>query len=146
GGFSNTISYKNFSLYARLDYTTGHNILNWGRLFFEANLSGDNTMTQRVVERSWKKQGDITDVPRYYDNGHFVQRNAFNGTKAAASSEYNEKGDFLAIREVTLSYNFSSALLQRLRMNNLRLNVTGNNLHYFTKYMGLNPEEGGLDD
>ncbi|MEO8763870.1 MAG: SusC/RagA family TonB-linked outer membrane protein, partial [Ginsengibacter sp.] len=146
GGFANSFSYKNFSLYARLDFTTGHTIFNWARLFFEANLIGDNNMTQRVVDRSWKKQGDIATMPRYYQNGFYVQHNNFSGSKTMASSEYEESGDFLAIREVTLSYSFPTKLLQRIRMNNLQLHVTGNNLHYFTKYLGLNPEDGGKDD
>ncbi|MBL7700355.1 MAG: TonB-dependent receptor, partial [Chitinophagaceae bacterium] len=146
GGFSNTVSFKNFSLYARLDFTTGHSIFNWARLFFEANLSGNNTMTQRVIDHSWRKPGDIAQLPRYYNDGHWVQRNNFNGTKVAASSEFIESGNFLCVREVTLSYNIPSRLMEKWKIQNLRLNLTGNNLHYFTKYMGLNPEEGGMDD
>jgi len=38
------------------------------------------------------------------------------------------------------------AIVSKLRLNAIRLNFTGNNLHYFTAYKGLNPEEGGQDD
>ena len=31
-------------------------------------------------------------------------------------------------------------------LSGLRFSVSGNNLHYFTKYKGLNPEEGGKDN
>src|SRR5690606_18067341 len=91
--------------------------------------------------RSWKKQGDVTDVARHYWFGDRGQQNNIRG-----NSVYYESGDFLALREVTLSYMFSSSLLERIKIRNLKLHVTGNNLYYFTKYMGLNPEEGGEDN
>ena len=59
---------------------------------------------------------------------------------------YHESGDFLAIREVSLSYTVPANIIQKIRLSGLRFTVTGNNLHYFTKYSGLNPEEGGQDN
>ena len=146
GGISNSLSYKNFNLYVRMDYTTGHTIFNWGRMFLDGNLYADGNLTQRMVERSWKKQGDITDTPRSYWGGERVQRNLFNGISTAGNSTYMESGDFLALREVTLSYTVPSVVLNKLKIANLRFNITANNIHYFTNYMGLNPEEGGKDD
>ena len=146
GGFTNSIRYKNFNLDIRLDYTTGHTIFNWARMFLDMNGYGDGNLTQRMVERSWKKQGDVTDMPRSYWGGERTQRNIFNGLATSGNSEYNESGNFLALREVTLSYNVPGKLLKKVKMSNMRLNVTGNNLHYFTNYLGLNPEEGGQDN
>jgi TonB-linked SusC/RagA family outer membrane protein len=146
GGLSNSLSYKNFNLYVRMDYTTGHTIFNWGRMFLDGNMYSDGNLTQRMVDRSWKKQGDITDMPRSYWGGERVQRNLFDGVTTSGNSMYMESGDFLAIREVTLSYSVPSKILNKLKIANLRFNVTANNIHYFTKYLGLNPEEGGVDD
>ncbi len=146
GGFTNSMSYKNFSLDVRVDYTTGHTIFNWARMFMDMNGYGDGNITQRLVDRSWKKQGDVTDMPRSYWGGERTQRNLFNGIATAGNSLYQESGNFLALREVTLSYNVPTKFLKKIKMSNLRLNATGNNLHYFTNYMGLNPEEGGQDD
>ena len=146
GGFSNTLSYKNFSLYVRMDYTTGHTIFNWAKMFMDTNLFGDNNMTQDKVDDSWKQQGDVVELSRFYWGGERIQRNTFNGTASSGNSVYFESGDFLAVREVTLSYNFPQQLLSKLRITSLRFNITGNNLHYFTSYSGLNPEEGGRDN
>lgn len=146
GGFTNSLSYKNLNLFIRLDFTTGHTIFNYAREFLDGNLYSDGNLTQRMVDRSWKKQGDITDMPRYYWGGERTQRNVFNGTSTSGSSEYQESGDFLAVREVTLSYNLSAKFLKKINVSNLRFNITGNNLHYFTKYLGLNPEDGGQDN
>ncbi len=98
-------------------------------------------MTKDVVNRSWKEQGDKADMPRFYWHGDRGQQNAIRG-----SSLYHESGDFLAIREVSLSYTVPANIIQKIRLSGLRFTVTGNNLHYFTKYSGLNPEEGGQDN
>lgn len=140
GGFTNTFGYKNLFLTVRLDYTTGHTIYNYTRAFMNGMWKTNMNLTQEMVENSWKEQGDDTYLPRYYWNGDRGQQNIIRG-----NSEYYESGDFLAIREVTLSYTFPSKLVERLNLDNIRLNITGSNLYYFTKYKGLNPEEGGRD-
>ncbi|MCC5938318.1 MAG: TonB-dependent receptor [Lunatimonas sp.] len=146
GGISNNISYKNFNLYVRMDYTTGHSIFNWARMFLDMNGFGDNNMTVDKYENSWKEQGDIAEYSRFYWGGERVQRNNFNGTTTSGNSVFFESGDFLCVRELTLSYSVPPAIVSKLRLNAIRLNFTGNNLHYFTAYKGLNPEEGGQDD
>ncbi len=139
GGFSNTISYHGLSLYLRMDFITGHTIQNQTRESFIGQYQGENGLSNEVLQ-SWQKQGDITDVPRYYWADQQAQNNLFRG-----NSRYFERGDFLAIRELTLSYNLPRSILQKFRISNVRFNITGNNLHYFTSYHGLNPEDGGLD-
>ncbi len=146
GGISNNISYKNFNLYMRMDYTTGHTIFNWAKMFIDTNLFGDNNMTGDKYENSWKEQGDIAEYSRFYWGGERVQRNNFNGTVNSGNTVFFESGDFLCVRELTLSYSIPAKVVSMLRVSAIRLNFTGNNLHYFTAYKGLNPEEGGRDD
>src|SRR5690606_12692356 len=89
------------------------------------------------VLRSWQKEGDITDIPKYYLDDSSIQNNIFRG-----NSEFYEKADYLAIREVTLSYSLPRSLLQRLNVADLHFNIAGNNLDYFTQCSGLNAEFG----
>lgn len=138
GGFSNSLTYKDFSLYARFDFTTGHTIYNYATLFSNGHLQGDGLPTAEYIKNMWKKEGDITNVPRY------IRHDATGNHRA--SDVYHEKGDFLAIREVTLSYTLPKTLVERISLTNVRLNLTGNNLHYFTNYSGIVPEEGGEDN
>lgn len=139
GGIANTMAYRNFNLYVRMDYTAGHTIYNYTRAMMIGQFVGDNGFVSDVL-RSWQTQGQQTDIPRIYWADQQAQNNLFRG-----NSEYYEAGDFLALREVTLSYSFSSELLKKLKITNIRLNATGNNLHYFTKFKGLNPEDGADD-
>jgi len=139
GGFTNSFSFKNFGLIVRMDYTVGHMIYNETAARVLGNFSGQNAIPEAVT-RSWQKQGDVTDIPRYYWADQNQKQNLWRG-----NSQFYEAGDFLCLREITLSYNLTDALRDRLKLNNLRVHVTGNNLHYFTKFTGLNPEEGGTD-
>lgn len=146
GGFSNSVSYKGVGLYLRMDYTTGHTIFNYGKLFLDMNGYSDGTFTRDKYENSWKQQGDETTQSRYYWGGERTQRNNFLGVSDRGNSIFYQRGDFLCVREVTLSYTFPQTLVNRIKLAGLRLNITGNNLYYFTKYDGLNPEEGGRDN
>ncbi|WP_353719965.1 TonB-dependent receptor [Dyadobacter sp. 676] len=140
GGFTNRLNYKGFGLTIRMDYTLGHMIYNETRARVLGNFSGQNAIS-KAVTRSWQKQGDITDIPRYYWADQNQQSNLYRG-----NSHYYEKGDFLCLREISLAYNFPQSMLGKLKIASLRLHATANNLKYFTRFTGLNPEEGGTDN
>ncbi|MBS1749421.1 MAG: TonB-dependent receptor [Bacteroidetes bacterium] len=146
GGFSNTFSYKGLSLYVRMDYTTGHTIFNYGKLFLDMNGYSDGSFTKEKYKQSWKEQGDIAQQSRYYWGGERTQRNNFLGVTDRGNSIFYQKGNFLCLREVTFSYMVPEQLLKKARISGLRFNLTANNIYYFTKYDGQNPEEGGKDD
>lgn len=143
GGFSTALSYKNFSLTVRTDFTVGQTIYNYTRLTLIAQLQGDNGLSSELL-RSWENQGDVTDIPQFVYADQQVRNKMYRN--AVGNSMFYEKGDFLAIREATLAYNFPSSLLDRVNITRARINVTGHNLHYFTKFKGLNPEYGGRDN
>lgn len=142
GGFSNSFNYKNIGLYIRTDFTRGQTIYNYTNLTLIAQLQGDNGLSKDVL-KSWQKQGDVTDIPAFVYADQQVRNKLYRG--AVGNTKFYEKGDYLAIRELTLTYDLPKALLKRAKISGLRLNVTGHNLHYFTKFSGLNPEYGGQD-
>lgn len=53
-----------------------------------------------------------------------------------------EKSSFVALRELSLSYNFDGSKLGKLGrvVKSLRVAAIGRNMFYFTKYKGVNPE------
>ena len=139
GGFSTSMNYKNFSLYVKTDFATGHIVYNHIRGKGLAQTQG-NLNQDAIVLDSWTPENTETDVPRFV----FVdaQRNIFRGNEGVVNSRFWEKGDYLALREVTLSYNFPSDFFNE-KIQNLNLYVTGSNLHYFKSYSGDTPELGG---
>ncbi len=140
GGVTNSFAYKDFSLIVRTDFTLGHMIYNETKARVLGNFSGQNAISEAVT-RSWQNQGDVTDIPRYYWADQNQKQNLRRG-----NSEYYESGDFLCLREITLAYSMPNNILEKLRLGNVRFNLTANNLYYFTKFTGLNPEEGGTDN
>nr|MBI1232279.1 SusC/RagA family TonB-linked outer membrane protein [Cytophagales bacterium] len=149
GGFANTVNYKGLSLYGRFDYTTGHTIYNYVRANLDGQFVGNTNMSSNIL-RSWQNQGDVTDVPRYYWADQTAQSNYWRGdprnlNNGGGSSVHYERGDFLALREITFSFNYSAQWYRSIGISNMRFNLTGNNLFYFTNYNGLSPEEGGMD-
>ncbi|WP_373523747.1 SusC/RagA family TonB-linked outer membrane protein [Aquiflexum sp.] len=139
GGFHNTFNYKRFTLTVRTDFALGHTIYHETRARFNGQYQGDIGILQETT-RSWQNQGDQTPFPRYMWADQLAQNNSFRG-----STFFYERGDYLAIRELTLAYNIPQSVLRPLKIPAVRVNFTGSNLYYFTKYTGLNPEEGGTD-
>ncbi|MBN8822344.1 MAG: TonB-dependent receptor [Spirosoma sp.] len=146
GGFSNTLTYKGLSFYARADYTTGHTIFNYPRAQMIGQFQGDINISKEALQ-SWKKPGDQTEVPKYYWADQNAQNNLFRNATGAngSNSRYYESGDFLCFREVSLSYSLPKKLASVAKLQGVRLNLTAQNLGYITGYKGLNPEEGGTD-
>ncbi|SHG20760.1 TonB-linked outer membrane protein, SusC/RagA family [Salegentibacter echinorum] len=139
GGLSTNMSYKNFSLYVKTDFATGHVIYNHIRGKGLAQTQGNLNQDALVLD-SWTPQNTDTDVPRFV----FVdaQDNIFRGGEGTVNSRFWEKGDYLAIRELTLSYDLPTETFTD-KIKKLSLYVTGTNLHYFKSYSGDTPEQGG---
>ncbi|GAB3904028.1 SusC/RagA family TonB-linked outer membrane protein [Mucilaginibacter boryungensis] len=147
GGFNNYFTYKSFGLNIRTDFTTGNTIWNYPAVIANAQAQGDASPLQSYLDKMWKAQGDVTMVPRYtwQDQPYNIFRGSVNGV-SLGNSTYYEKGDFLCLREVTLSYKLPAQLTRKIGLSGARVNFTGYNLHYFTSYTGLNPEDGGMDN
>lgn len=134
GGVNANVQYAGLSLGIRTDFAIGHTIYNQSRERYLGQMQGDMN-TLKEVNNSWQKPGDVTDVPRYWFADQQAQMNLSRG-----NSENYEKGDYLAIREVTLRYNMPKQLLQKTPLKDVTLSVTGANLTYLTNYRGLAPE------
>ncbi|WP_222867789.1 SusC/RagA family TonB-linked outer membrane protein [Sphingobacterium phlebotomi] len=146
GGFSTSLTYKGLSLYARMDYTKGHTIYNYAKIFRSGLWAPNLNIPQEMIDRGWKQDGDMAERPQYIPgtaNYSYWRGSAYH--LSSTNSAFYEKGDFLTLREVTIAYQVPSAWTERFKLKNVRVNVTGSNLYYFTTYTGLNPEDGGTD-
>ena len=112
GGFDNTFRYKNFDLNVLLTYQFGYFIY-YGS---NAGLHDMRFWNNHVdVLTAWSKPGDVSTVPRpvYGDN-------VSNGSGLPMS--YNAfKGDFVKLKNVTLSYTFAQSLLNKAKISSARL-------------------------
>ncbi len=130
GGVTNTFSYKGIDLNVLFNGQFGNYIYNGGGKFQSANGDFFDNQTTDQLNR-WRKPGDVTNVP---------QARLFGANGTGESSRYLSKGDFVRLRTITLGYSLPTALVNRAKLNRVRLYVTGQNLLTFTNYNGWDPE------
>lgn len=147
GGFSSTLQWKGFTLFGQFDYSLGFVIVNQMYLRGMSQVQGSQNGPVDVTQ-TWSPDTPNGTLPRYYWANY--GRNYFldAGGSSTAPANFWQKGDYLALRELTLSYDMAPALMTRLthdRLKSLRVFVTGSNLAYLTRYNGTFPEAGGND-
>ena len=143
GGITTNVTYKGIGLYVRTDYATGHMIYNLNRVRYMGIYQGNENFPVEALD-AWTPEHTDTDVPRIIYTDAFKDHGA-RGQDDRVNSRYQEKADYLCIREATLSYDVNKSVLPAF-IKAARLHFTGSNLIYFTKYSGDSPEEGGTDN
>lgn len=146
GGFSTTLSYKNVSLYGRFDFAVGHTILNMVAMRSIGQLVGFKNIISDGL-KCWTPENPDTDMPKSYYDDSSNKKNLYRDTKGSditsidnRSSRFYEKGDYLALRELTLSWQLPQKWISKAFMTSASLYVTGQNLFYITGYSGTSPE------
>ncbi|MEO1055197.1 MAG: SusC/RagA family TonB-linked outer membrane protein, partial [Bacteroidota bacterium] len=131
GGFTNIFSYKNFEVSTFLQFAYGNDIYNNGQSFYED--PGSTFGQSRVAfENRFTPNNPNTNVPR----AHRLDPNG-NGRD---SDRFIDDGSYIRLKNVTISYNLPSSVLQRIKLRNVRIHATAQNLLTFTGYDGLDPE------
>ena len=151
GGFTTTFAYKNLSLYARFDYALGHTIYNDLKARSMGQYQGTFNMITEV-KKMWSEENPNSDYPVYtyadqLNKKNITRENDGYSSADGNSSRFYEKGDYLALRELTLNYNLPKTWMSPLGISAASVYITGQNLFYITKYSGASPEVvyGGLD-
>jgi len=145
GGINNTFTYKAFTLNVFITYQGGNKI----RLYpaFRTSYSDFDALPREFIDR-WQMPGDelITNVPavldalyRYRVNGEGTEPyNTYNYSTARVAS-----GAFMRLKNVSLSYNVSPAVLKKLRMSSFTITAVSNNpwlIYSDKKLKGQDPE------
>lgn len=157
-GWTNTFKYRNLDLSIFLNGSYGNKVMNYNSLTLtHMNSTWTNQLQSVVSKRARLEPIDPTivyaDGSKWFDHIDNV-RVKNPGTKIPHSSindpndndrisdRYVEDGSFLRIKNITLGYTFPKALLNKAKIENLRVYVNIQNLYTFTKYTGYDPEVG----
>ncbi|MFH6956699.1 SusC/RagA family TonB-linked outer membrane protein [Flavobacterium aquidurense] len=133
GSFTNTFKYKGIQLNVMFSYQIGGKMYdtNYAALMHTGSDYGAALSTD-ILNR-WQKPGDITDVPRLDINR--------NTQSSAASDRWLIGSDYLALRQVNLSYKMPAELISKLAVDNATIYINGENLFLFTKRQGMDPTQ-----
>ena len=134
GGFFSNISYKGFGLRTDFVFKYGNWINNIVRSQRESD--GIDVADNQSVGafNYWQQPGDtgVLPSPLYATDDNTVMGN---------SDRFLERGDYIRMRNVTLSYTFPSKTLESTPISSLRVYFQGQNLLTFSKFWG-DPEVG----
>jgi TonB-linked SusC/RagA family outer membrane protein len=147
GGLSNTLTYKNWSLYFMWDMQAGvqkyDQFADFLAAFGESALTANRNETivfdgvtadgKQNTKPVWLGQGVGPDGVDY---GSGYYRNIYRGI----SENFVEDASWVRLRTATLSYSLPKKIFTHSILSNAIVSFTGTNLLLFTKYTGFDPE------
>lgn len=133
GGIVNRFSYKNFELSFLATFTYGGNMFhNLNRLWADGRYIGVYNPSKNAAESVWKKPGDKAENPIViFDNPYQPQE---------MSSRYIMSTDHIRIKNISFSYSLPKKMVERLKINNVKIYFNATDPLTFYDYNYINPE------
>ena len=144
GSFGNTFQYKGWRLNVFMTYSFG-NVVRLNPVF--SSIYSDLDAMPREFKNRWMVSGDeaVTNIPAIASK----RQRQLNSSISYGYSAYNystariAKGDFIRMKEISLSYDFPKRLISKLRFSSLSLKLQATNLFLIyadKKLNGQDPE------
>lgn len=132
GSLTNEFAYKSIDLNIFAIYSMGRDVYNGNNYDL---LSGAGAYNNRIeMNDRWTPENPSNKYPR-------ASANASNRI-GDNTTEFLEDASFLKIKTITLGYQLPPSLLSRIKMSTLRIYGTVYNPFTFTKFTGMDPEDG----
>src|SRR5690606_2116920 len=125
GGWTNSFNYKGLDLTVLLTYQLGGYMMNGNQGTMRDLRFWNNSVD---LMRRWQNPGDQTDIPRVVNNDNVSNGNTLPLIHNISSTDY------LRLKNVMLSYTIPNTLVSKMKLNNIRVYVSGQNLALWTKY------------
>lgn len=151
GGLNNNFRYKNMGFSFLLDIRKGGDIYNGTEYYLTNNGLGMRTLDRESVTVSGVSLTTAEPLTYTYEAGetYIINGASYSGEymiqaywASYCSNAYNfmTKTNWLRLRSVSLSYDFTSLLGNRKIFKELSASVAGYNLWLWTNYKGMDPE------
>ncbi|MEH3112780.1 SusC/RagA family TonB-linked outer membrane protein [Pedobacter terrae] len=129
-GLNTNFAYKNFDLTLDIQGVADVDV-------FNANLSnrfGNENYTKDFFNNRWNGPGT---------SNTYASANLAGGLNNAPNSFYVEKGDYIRLRNIQLGYSLPTAIVNKWKMQRLRVFLNAQNAVNIFGYKGFSPEVGG---
>lgn len=117
GTLGANVDYKGFNLNFNFLYEVGGQLYNQTLVDRVENANPRWNVDARVLEARWQNPGDRTFFKRVDDN-----------TKTEVSSRFVQDNNLFRLQNVSLSYTFNKKLIQKWRMNQLKVGILMNDV------------------
>ena len=161
-GWTNSFRFKNLDLSIFLNGSYGNKVLNYNMLGqgYNGLVHMNSTWTNQHVSIADRARLVAIDPAKVYTDGSTYLDDITNVTVSNSSTKtprptisdpndndrlsdrYIEDGSYLRIKNITLGYTFPKSVLQKAKIENVRIYMNVQNLYTFTKYTGYDPEVG----
>jgi TonB-linked SusC/RagA family outer membrane protein len=141
GSVISKFTYKQVDFGFMFRFSGGNKIFNSTR----RDLVGQNfTNNGTEILGRWQSASSPGDgwTPRLY-----APQNTFVNQTGNATSRFVEDGSFISLDNVSLGYSLPKSVTEKIKIDNFRIYIQGQNLMMITKYKGLDPEmeSSGVD-
>jgi TonB-linked SusC/RagA family outer membrane protein len=133
---TNNFTYKDFDLSIFLVGSQGGKILN--AVSFQTMGMYSLYMNQRAdVANFWTPNNPNSNIP--------APRSGFGNNNLVMSDRFLEDASYLRLQNVRIGYTLPQQWANKIKMTRLKAYISGQNLFVITKYSGLDPEIGSLN-
>jgi len=140
GGVDNQFSFKGFTLDIFVQYVNNLGD-NYKYSFGAPPGFFDNYNQPTAALNRWRMPGNITNTERFGTTG-----TVYNPYSTFQQSDGIITGaSFLRLKNLALSYQLTTASKDKLHLHSARIYIQCQNLFTITKYLGIDPETGGLN-
>jgi TonB-linked SusC/RagA family outer membrane protein len=133
GGFGSTLKYRNWDFSLSFHYRLGFDIIN-GIAMQTQGMNNKDNQSKAVLNR-WRVQGQEEEglLPRAY---------MYHPANNLGSDRYVEKGDYLRLNNIKLSYMLTNEMCRKLGVRKANVAISARKLYTWTGYTGQDPEIG----
>lgn len=128
GSITNDFSYKGIDFSILTTYSIGGEMLDgvYGSMM---NVGYKGYVWHKNALRRWQQPSDITDIPKimWDQQLRVTDKDLINAS-------------YFAIKNITLGYTFPKDWLTKIKMDNIRVYATANNLALFSHLKGMDPQ------
>lgn len=147
GGLSTSLRYKNFDLYGALAYQLGGKFFSteYGNNLYVGENPG-SAISEELIGNTWTPDNTDAKFPMV------MYGNTYGNGATFGSWLYSDialfDASYLSLKNITFGYTIPQKLLNRTKINNLRVFASGDNLLMLTSHSGVDPRMslvGGLE-
>lgn len=128
--FNLSLSYKGFDVYALANGVAKVDKYLRGYSEGLSAMVGGYGYPKRWLS-SWTPENKSTTIPKIYQN---------DGRNNGDNDYFMSSGDYFRVKTIQVGYTFPRSLMDRAKLNKVRVYLNFENFFQFTKYRGMDPE------